>query len=77
QAILPDLRRDEAEAAAALTRLQVAGEQLADEERRVIGQIEALDARLAQLAADKAREETMLADTEAVDNEHNRFADAE
>jgi chromosome segregation protein len=31
QALLPDLRRHEAEAAAALTRLQVAGEQLAEE----------------------------------------------
>jgi chromosome segregation protein len=65
QSLLPDLRKAEAEAAAKLTRLGVAREQLDAEEQRVNVALSDLSARLAQLAADMERERTQAADAEA------------
>ena len=59
---LPELRRREAEAAAALQRLKLAAAELDAEERRVRDRLGELDRRLAQLAEDRAREAALGAD---------------
>ncbi len=59
---LPDLREDEAKAAAALQRLQIARTQIEEEAERVSLRKAELDRRIAQLAADLDREERMIAD---------------
>jgi len=59
---LPEKRQDEARAAAALQRLVIAREQLDAEERRVLEQRNALQARLRQIAGDLGREEALAAD---------------
>ncbi|MGQ0662041.1 MAG: chromosome segregation protein SMC [Pseudomonadota bacterium] len=65
QARLPDLRNAEAEAAAALARLGLGRDGLAAEERRNEAALAHAEARLASLAADRAREREQLADAEA------------
>jgi len=64
-AVLPDLRRAEAEAASELQRLVLARETLDAEERRADADREAGRVRLEQLAADLERERTLAADAEA------------
>lgn len=59
---LPERRRAEAEAAAALQRLAIAKEQLDSEEARVAEQQRALQSRLRQIAGDLGREESLAAD---------------
>ncbi len=61
---LPALRQAEAEAAAALQRLVLARDQLAEEEARVSRALEAARERAAQNAADAERERGRLADAE-------------
>src|SRR5258708_446377 len=60
----PDLRRAEAGAAARLTRLGVAREQLDAEEARAQAALADIAARLTQLAADMERERAQAADAE-------------
>lgn len=64
-ATLPDLRKGEAEAAAALQRLTLARQSLEQEEARLAEQIAGLERRLQQIAHDRAREEGLLKDAEA------------
>lgn len=61
---LPELRQAEAEAAAALQRLVLARDQLAEEEARVTRALEAARERVAQNTADAAREQGRLTDAE-------------
>ncbi len=56
EAALPDLREEEAVAAAVLQRLTAQRETLAERERQARAQIEALEARVAQLGTDAERE---------------------
>ncbi|WP_421724559.1 chromosome segregation protein SMC [Bauldia sp.] len=65
-AALPDLRDAAAQAGAALQRIIVAREQLDSEEERVTARLADLDARLAQLADDQAREERMIAENATI-----------
>ncbi|MCE1234908.1 MAG: AAA family ATPase [Hyphomicrobiales bacterium] len=62
---LPELRRAEVEAAAALQRLRIAATELDAEERRVRDRLADLDRRLVQLAADAAREVSLADDMAA------------
>ena len=59
---LPDLRENEAKAAAALQRLQIARGQIEEEAARLARRREELERRLAQLAGDIEREERLIAD---------------
>ncbi|PWW01905.1 condensin subunit Smc [Hoeflea marina] len=59
---LPELRENEAKAAAALQRLQIARTQIDEEAERVTRRKLELERRIEQLAADIAREERMMAD---------------
>ena len=61
-AALPPLRETEAEAAARVHRLDVAGEQLDEEERRTTYERNQLEARQSQIAADTERERVRLDD---------------
>ena len=70
---LPTLRQAEAEAAAALQRLVIARDQLAEEEARVRAALEAARERVGQNTADAAREKGRLDDAE----ERIRTLDAE
>lgn len=62
---LPGLRQNEAEAAAELQRLLIEQRQLQDEEARVEAALEAVSARLAQIAADAERERALSGDAAA------------
>ena len=64
ESVLPDRRKTEAEAAAAIQRLIIAREQLESEERNVRARLEEAAARLAQLAADQGREQAQVEDAE-------------
>ncbi len=64
-AALPALRQAEAAAAAELQRLTLARQALDEEERRVAAAREAVGLRLAQLGADIAREDELVADADA------------
>jgi len=64
-AVLPGLRQAEAAAAAERHRALVEGEAVAAEEQRVAQARRDAEARLAQIDADRAREETLLADAAA------------
>lgn len=72
-AAVPGLRDAEAAAGAALERLRVAAEQLADEERRSKQRLVELERRLIEIADDLAREQrltaTAVAESEALDAE--------
>ena len=57
---LPELRDNEAKAAAALQRLQIARAQIEEEAERIAHRKEELDRRLAQLKDDIAREERLV-----------------
>ncbi len=59
---LPELREEEARAAAALQRLQIAGRQLEEDAGRILKRRDELQRRLAQLAEDIRREERLAAD---------------
>ncbi len=59
---LPELRDEEARAAAALQRLQIARTQLEEEASRMARRRDELERRLLQLSGDIAREEQLLAD---------------
>ncbi|MCM2455685.1 chromosome segregation protein SMC [Rhizobium sp. CG4] len=59
---LPELRENEARAAAALQRLQIARTQLDEEAGRLLRRRDELTRRLAQLGEDIAREERLVAD---------------
>ena len=61
-ATLPPLRQSEAEAAAKVHRLDVAGEQLNDEERRVLDERTQLEARRIQIESDVQRETARVQD---------------
>src|SRR5580692_4443563 len=63
-AALPALREAEARAAAGLQRLVIARETLDSEEQRAKERIGELDHRIAQFAADLAREQALAADAE-------------
>ena len=63
-ALLPERRRHEAERAAALHRLRIEHERLAEEEERVARAREENAARQAQIAADIEREEALAAEAE-------------
>ena len=63
-ALLPERRRHEAERAAALHRLRIEHERLAEEEERFARAREENAGRRAQIAADIAREEALAADAE-------------
>ena len=62
---LPPLREAERGAAAAVHRLDMAGERLDEEERRVLDERRQLQARCSQIAADAARERARLDDAAA------------
>ena len=62
---LPPLREAEAGAAATVHRLDMAGERLDEEERRVLDERRQLQARCSQIAADAARERARLDDAAA------------
>ncbi len=62
EATLPPMREEEAIAAAVLQRLQVQRDTLADQEARARAAIETLTARIAQLAHDIEREESLNRD---------------
>jgi chromosome segregation protein len=64
-AALPELRRIEAETAAALQRLIIARDGLEAEERRIESDRKACRLRLEQIAADLDREQTLAADAES------------
>jgi chromosome segregation protein len=64
-AVLPALRQEEAAAAAERHRAIVEGETVAAEEQRVAQATRDAEARLAQIDADRTREETLLADAAA------------
>ncbi|WFU11166.1 chromosome segregation SMC family protein [Rhizobium sp. CB3090] len=63
---LPDLRDEEAKAAAALQRLQFARNQLEEDANRILRRRDELTRRLAQLAEDISREERLVADNAAI-----------
>jgi chromosome segregation protein len=63
---LPPLREEEARRGAALQRLNLERSGLDEEERRVEARTRELEGRLAQVAADLARERELLGDTDAV-----------
>jgi chromosome segregation protein len=64
ESVLPDRRKAEAEAAAAIQLLIIAREQLESEERNVRARLEDAGARLSQIAADRAREQAQVEDAE-------------
>ncbi len=64
-AVLPDLRRAEAEAAAKTTRLETQAQAIEAEERRVAAALADLTRRLTQLAEDQARETARRQDAAA------------
>jgi chromosome segregation protein len=64
-AVLPDLRRAEAEAAAKTTRLETQAQAIEAEERRVAAALADLTRRLTQLAEDQARETARRQDATA------------
>ncbi len=79
---LPELRRVEAETGATLQRLRMASAELDAEERRIRDRLADLERRLAQLAADAAREASLAEDMTAAlarlaDEEENLAAEAE
>ncbi len=59
---LPKLREDEAKAAAALQRLQIARAQIEEEAERLAGRRSEIDRRMTQLSADIEREEQLVVD---------------
>jgi chromosome segregation protein len=63
---LPELREEEAKAAAGLQRLQIAKSQLEEDVSRILRRRDELTRRLAQLGEDIRREERMVADNEAI-----------
>ena len=63
---LPELRDDEAKAAAALQRLQIARSQLEEDVNRILRRRDELIRRLAQLAEDISREQRLVADNASV-----------
>lgn len=63
---LPELRENEAKAAAALQRLQIARAQIEEEAERIAGRKSELDRRLVQLSEDIAREQQMIADNAGI-----------
>lgn len=63
---LPELRDDEAKAAAALQRLQFARNQLEEDVNRILRRRDELTRRLAQLGEDIGREERLVADNAAI-----------
>ncbi|MCM2294460.1 chromosome segregation protein SMC [Allorhizobium sp. BGMRC 0089] len=63
---LPELRDEEAKAAAALQRLQIARNQLEEEASRLLKRRDELMRRLSQLGEDIAREERLVADNAEV-----------
>ncbi|KAA6483830.1 chromosome segregation protein SMC [Agrobacterium sp. ICMP 7243] len=63
---LPELRDDEAKAAAALQRLQFARNQLEEDANRILRRRDELTRRLAQLGEDIRREERLVADNAAI-----------
>ncbi|MHA7970105.1 chromosome segregation SMC family protein [Rhizobium sp. CAU 1783] len=63
---MPELREEEARAAAALQRLQIARTQLDEEASRLLRRRDELTRRLAQLAEDIRREERLVADNAEV-----------
>jgi len=77
---LPALRQAEAEAAAEVQRLTVAREQLDAEEQRITESRRECETRLQQIAADREREQTLVADAEAMlrrlDEERERLTAA-
>ena len=79
-AVLPERRRQEAERAAALHRLRIEHERLAEEEERVARARDENAGRRAQIAADIEREQALAQDAEAaqqrVDEAHERLARA-
>ena len=79
-AVLPERRRQEAERAAALHRLRIEHERLAEEEERVARAREENAGRRAQIAADIEREQALAQDAEAgqqrLEEAHERLAQA-
>ena len=79
-AVLPERRRQEAERAAALHRLRIEHERLAEEEERVARAREENAGRRAQIAADIEREQALAQDAEAaqqrLEEAHERLARA-
>lgn len=63
---LPELRENEAKAAAALQRLQIARAQIEEEAERIASRKSELDRRLVQLSEDIAREQQMIADNAGI-----------
>ncbi|MCR9138907.1 MAG: chromosome segregation protein SMC [Alphaproteobacteria bacterium] len=63
---LPELRENEAKAAAALQRLQIARAQIEEEAERIAGRKSELERRLAQLSEDISREQQMIADNAGI-----------
>jgi chromosome segregation protein len=63
---LPELREEEAKAAAGLQRLQIAKSQLEEDVSRILRRRDELTRRLAQLGEDVRREERMVADNAAI-----------
>ncbi|MEO1747059.1 MAG: chromosome segregation SMC family protein, partial [Pseudomonadota bacterium] len=78
---LPPLRQKEAEAAAVLQRLTIAREQIDAETRRIEARRKEYEERIAQLARDIEREETMRAENanflDALEKEELQLKDAE
>lgn len=76
---LPELREEEAKAAAALQRLQIAGRQLEEDAGRILKRRDELQRRLAQLGEDIRREERFAADNigslERLEREGTELAD--
>ncbi len=76
---LPELREEEAKAAAALQRLQIAGRQLEEDAGRILKRRDELQRRLAQLGEDIRREERFAADNigslERLEREETELAD--
>ena len=79
-AVLPERRQHETERAAALQRLRIEHERLAEEEERVARAREENSRKRAQIAADVEREEALAQDAESaqarVDEIHERLARA-
>ncbi|PZM09106.1 chromosome segregation SMC family protein [Rhizobium tubonense] len=63
---LPELREEEAKAAAGLQRLQIAKSQLEEDVSRILRRRDELTRRLAQLGEDISREQRMVADNAAI-----------
>ena len=80
EAVLPDRRQQEAERAAALHRLRIEHERLAEEEERVARAREENARRCTQISADIEREEALAQDAESaqerLDEIHERLARA-